>query len=222
MRVLDLFSGMKGWSAPFAERGHETLTVEIEPKFEPDWQVDILTISARDVVRRLGGSPDIILASPPCTSFTTMTMGRNWTMDDRPKTVAAAIGYALVLQTRRLIADLDPRWYVIENPRARLRSLRILDDEPQHETVWYCHVGEDRAKPTDLWGRFPPSLKLPAACHNQRPEHPPECCCRDHIAAVRGSRGGTQGGVSSAEAGKIPYELAKSVCIAAEIDMGVS
>lgn len=36
MRVLDLFSGLGGWSAAFRDRGHEVITLDIEPKFKPD------------------------------------------------------------------------------------------------------------------------------------------------------------------------------------------
>jgi len=73
--------------------------------------------------------------------------------------------------------------------------------------VWYCRLGLDRAKPTDLWGVIPPGLDLPAPCHNGN---------LDHVAAPRGSRTGTQGGVGTAEAGRIPRELAERFRVAIE------
>ena len=203
MRVLDLFAGLRGWSDPFRERGHEVFTVDFDPKFDVDLVEDILFLT-RDM---LPWKPDIILASPPCTAFTTMTMGRNWTHDGMPKTDTAYIGRELVRKTKRLIAELEPRFAIVENPRARLRTLGLLDDY-ERRTVWYCRYGEDRAKPTDLWGApFPASLVLNPGCHNGNP---------DHIAAPRGSRTGTQGNLGSSVIAKIPEQLALQVCVAAE------
>jgi hypothetical protein len=208
VRVLGLFAGTKGWEQPFIDRGHEAFTIELSPEFDGiDLYADILAVTPKDIPWR----PDIILASPPCTSFTTMTMGRNWTHDGKPKTPTAAMGLALVLKTKQLIAALDPTYFVIENPRARLRTLGYLD-EYERRTVWYCRYGEERAKPTDLWGGFPPSFVTRPMCHNGNPDHTP---------APRGSYTGTQGGVSAAEAGHIPYELALDVCLAAERDLAL-
>lgn len=207
MRVLDLFAGLRGWSQPFADRGHEVFTVELDRSFEGiSLYADILTLTASDIPWQ----PDIILASPPCTAFTTMTMGRNWTYEGEPKTDTAVMGRRLVRRTLGLIAVIDPRWAIIENPRARLRTLPDLSFL-ERRTVWYCRYGEKRAKPTDLWGApFPPSLVLRPGCHNGNP---------DHIAAPRGSRTGTQGNLSSREIAKVPYELALDVCLAAERDL---
>ena len=65
MRVLDLFSGLGGWSAAFKDRGHSVTTLDIEPKFKPDICADILSI---DSISKLG-TFDIVLASPPCEVF---------------------------------------------------------------------------------------------------------------------------------------------------------
>ena len=72
MRVLDLFAGLKGWSAPFEERGHEVFSVDLDDRFDVSLHADILTMSADDLPWR----PDIILASPPCEAFSVMTIGR--------------------------------------------------------------------------------------------------------------------------------------------------
>lgn len=214
MKVLDLFAGLKGWSQPFADRGHETFTVELYPRFDPDLQMDILDVTPDD----LPWVPDLVLASPPCTAFTTMTMGRNWTHGGAPKTPTAELGRDLVLRTRWLIDQLQPRWFIIENPMGRLRTLPYLDDlvrlqlpgAPERSaSVWYCRYGEERAKPTDLWGVPPPSFRTRPICHNGNP---------DHAAAPRGSYSGTQG-MRSDVAAKIPYQLALDVCLAAEVDL---
>lgn len=79
MNVLDLFSGLEGWSGPWRELGHNVYRVEIDPKFPAEHR-DIMTFEPEF----LPWMPDIILASPPCTWFTVMQIGRNWTKDHQP------------------------------------------------------------------------------------------------------------------------------------------
>lgn len=204
LKVLDLFAGLRGWSQPFADRGHETFSIELDKKF-PDISLyaDILKVRPAD----LPWAPDIVLASPPCQGFSVMQIGRNWTHDHQPKTETAVKAQAMVRATLALIDELKPRWHVIENPRAKLRKMPFMEALPR-ATVTYCQYGEHRMKPTDLWGNFPPSLTLAPPCTSGAP-------C--HISAPRGSRTGSQG-MDSALSAKIPYDLALAVCKAAEAD----
>ena len=237
LRVLDLYAGLKGWSQPFADRGHETYSVELDPSFAPDLVADIGTLTAAD----LGGPGafDIVLASPPCTHFTVMQIGRHWNKDHTPKTEQAQRSLDLVLHTVRLIRDLDPQAWVMENPVAKLR--RLLEQhhpELERRTVHYCQYGEKRMKPTDLWSdRWLPSLDLLPVCRTRKNKDS-ELAGQAHVAAdgsewvldadgkpcharaARGSTTGTQG-MSSAEAALIPYPLALQVCEAAERDLVV-
>jgi hypothetical protein len=195
-KVLDLFSGLRGWSDPWRFSGDPVFTIDIDPRFHADAQLDIGDVPA--VLAALPWRPDLVLASPPCTSFTTMTMGRNWTHDGEPRTESARQGQRLVLATIRILAALRPERWIIENPRARLRTLGLLDGF-ERRTVTYCQLGETRMKPTDLWfGGDWTGFELPPMCRNGDP-------C--HVAAPRGSRTGTQG-MDPALAGLIPARLA--------------
>lgn len=192
MRVLDLFCGLKGWAEPFVERGHEVVTLDVNPRFKADLVQDILTTKATD----FPWQPDVILASPPCEGFSVMNIGRNWSHDHTPKTDKARLAQAIVLATLDLIREMKPKFFVIENPRAKLRKMPFMAPL-ERRTVTYCKYGEKRMKPTDLWGGFPPSLVLHPACGNGDP-------CHDR--APRGSTTGTQG-MDSATAAKIPRAL---------------
>lgn len=213
MKVLDLFAGLCGWSAPFSKRGHDVFSVDLDERFDVSLHADILTLTPDDLPWR----PDIILASPPCETFSVSSIGAHWLPGYQPRP-SAVMGIALVQATLDLIAACDPAYWIVENPRGVLRKLPLMAPY-ERRTVWYCHVGEDRGKPTDLWGKFPPSLYLPPKCHNQRETHAADCCCRDHNAAPRGSRTGTQGYGTYADRSKIPSQLARAVCLAAEWDL---
>ncbi len=214
MKVLDLCSGLEGWSAPWRERGHDVTTLDYDPIFNPTIVQDV-----RDA-EFPRGSFDVVLASPPCELFSTAGWHRHaWRMDGAkaratntytPVKPEAFVALAIVRAVLRIIIQIEPQAAVIENPRALLRQLQVVPFAPQ--TVWYCHYGERRAKPTDLWtfgaARW---MRLEPECHNRRPGHAVDCCCVDHVSSPRGSVTGTQG-MSTAEAGRIPLPLAESVC----------
>lgn len=206
VNVLDLYAGLRGWSQAFAERGHHVVAVELNPIFKPDICTDILTWDYRAAYPR--DFFDVILASPPCHGFSVMNIGRNWTHDHQPKTDTARLGLRMVERAIEIIDWFNPKVAVIENPRAKLRKMPIMQ-RFERRTVTYCQLGERRMKPTDLWSdRWPSTLVLPAPCKSG-------ASC--HVAAPRGSRTGTQG-MDSAESAKIPHALSLLVCQAAEIE----
>lgn len=196
MKVLDLFSGMKGWSQPWIDDGHEVFTVEIDTAFDADLHADILKVSAADIPWQ----PDIIFASPPCTWFTVQSIGRNWTPDHQPKTQEAIEGVRLVEKTLDLIDILQPWYWVVENPRAKLRKLPVMEHLLK-DTVTYCQYGHTNMKPTDLWHGLPTNWEPREMCNNGDP-------C--HVSAPRGSKTGTQGN-DKALSGMIPRGLAVDI-----------
>lgn len=201
MEVLDLFCGLKGWSQAFEDRGHLVTTLDIEPRFNPTISMDILKVDKLDDIYY-----DVILASPPCEAFSVATIGRNWDKETKePKTHKARLAIEILNHTVELIIKADPRFWVLENPRAMMRNMPCLYEFPRR-TVTYCQYGLKIMKPTDLWGRFPPNLNL-KKCK-------PNMSC--HESAPRGAKTGTQGIKGAELRGKIPYRLAEEICIACE------
>ena len=191
MKILDLFSGLGGFSQAFKDKGHEVITFDRDPDFHADWICNINELSELP-------KADVILASPPCNAFSVMNIGKNWTKDGRAKTEKAKEARALVLHTLSLIYDCEPRFWVMENPVGKLRKILRQPDA----TVTWCQYGAKVMKPTDLWGGLPEtfsplSCKKGDTCHNRAP---------------RGSYTGTQNNLSSAERAKIPYGLSLELC----------
>ena len=69
MKVLELFAGTRSIGKAFEAAGHEVFSVEWDKHFENiDLYKDILTLSAEEVLQKFG-RPDVIWASPDCTSY---------------------------------------------------------------------------------------------------------------------------------------------------------
>lgn len=73
MYVLDLYAGTGSATDPFKDRGHEVVTVELDPEdrfTDVDLKLDVREL-ARDPDAYLGDRrPDVLWASPPCDAFT--------------------------------------------------------------------------------------------------------------------------------------------------------
>lgn len=215
MKVLDLFSGLKGWSEAFEDRGHKVTTVDIEPRFKPTILNDIMNLTPKDFEKY--GQFDIILASPPCNCFSVMSISRHWNKDKTPKEDTKK-AIQMIGHTIELILNLHPRWWILENPRGMMR--RVLG-KPSVETTFAAWLtlkdiefmssksGKEHfnknyfvKKPTDLWGVIPKRVKWKEP---KKWEYAP-----------RGSRKGIQGIKRADLRAKIPYGLSLAICLACE------
>jgi hypothetical protein len=199
LKVLELFAGSCSFSNVAATYGFETYTTDNVQYGEIDEVTNILSFDYKN----LHFQPDIIWASPPCTTFSVASCYRHWTAPDEnglryPKSDNAHIGLNLLVRTIEIIHYLNPKYYIIENPRGLMRKMPIMLPLPRY-TVSYCQYGDTRMKPTDLWTNVEFDARL---CKNG-------ASC--HQAAPRGSRTGTQGLKNNHERSKIPYLLCREI-----------
>ena len=195
MKVLELFAGSCSFSNVAKEYGYETFTTDYNNFDGIDYVTDILQFDYNELPYK----PDIIWASPPCTYFSVASIGKHWNKDNTPKSIEAITGMAIVNKTKEIINTLQPKYFVIENPRGKLRKLDLLNSF-NRVTVTYCQYGDNRMKPTDLWHNLDWTPR--PMCKNGMP-------C--HVAAPRGSQSGTQGLKGNYERSKVPYELCKEI-----------
>lgn len=200
MKVLELFAGTRSIGKAFEARGHEVYSVEWDKK-HPNINLydDISKVTAKKILQEFG-KPDIIWASPDCTSYSIAGISHHRTKDENgnlePKSEYAKFCDMTNKHVLYLIKELNPKYFFIENPRGGMRKMDFMQDLKRY-TVTYCQYGDTRMKPTDIWTNHP-DPKFKPMCKNGAP-------C--HVSAPRGSRTGTQGLKGSVERSRIPKQL---------------
>ena len=205
MKVLELFAGTRSISKAFEARGHETFSIEWSENFENiSLRADVSTVTADMILERFG-RPDVIWASPDCTTFSIAAISHHRRKSPETGNLDPVSDYAKFCDevdqhVLNLIRALKPRFWFIENPRGGMRKMVWMKGIPRY-TVTYCQYGDKRMKPTDIWTnhpapRFRPPCKNGASCHERAP---------------RGSRTGTQGLKGSKERSVIPAALCEHI-----------
>lgn len=188
----------------FEASGHEVFSVEWDKRFENiDLYRDILTLTAKEVIDKFG-RPDVIWASPDCSTYSIAAISHHRRRDDNgnlaPYSEYAKFCDRVNQHVIGLMLALTPKYWFIENPRGGLRKMNFMSGLPRY-TVTYCQYGDTRMKPTDIWTNHP-NPKFRPVCKNG------DSC---HVSAPRGARTGTQGLKGSTERSVIPPELCKHI-----------
>jgi len=204
VKVLELFAGTRSIGEAFEKAGHEVFSVEWDEEFDNiDLNIDIGKLKAKDIIKKFG-YPDIIWASPDCSSYSIAAISHHRIKEENGN-LAAVSEYAKFCDevnkhVLELINELKPKYYFIENPRGGMRKMDFMKGLYRY-TVTYCQYGDDRMKPTDIWTNHP-NPKFKPMCKNG------DSC---HVAAPRGSKTGTQGLKNSKLRSIIPEELCNSI-----------
>jgi site-specific DNA-cytosine methylase len=198
MKLLELFAGSRSVGKAAEKFGLEVFSVDWEAYENIDLVGDIGKLKITDVPF----IPDVVWASPDCTTYTVAACSTHRNNSVEPKTEYAKqcdktnqhfIG--LIKEWLKLNPDMV---FFIENPRGMMRKMPWMLEFNRY-TVWYCQYGDDRAKPTDIWTNSKTWNPRPQ-CHNGNKN------CH-HQPAPRGSKTGTQGRKGSYERSFIPEQL---------------
>ena len=137
MKVLDLFSGLGGFSEAFLESGDEIKRIENNPLLNGvPWSDQMCVLELRDLLQKYKNEGhwfhpvDVVLASPPCLEFSGAFSA--------PKSIASRAGtldeyepsMELVHATLDIIKILQPRYWVIENVIGSIRYFKKIGLEP--------------------------------------------------------------------------------------------
>jgi site-specific DNA-cytosine methylase len=213
LRVLELYSGTQSIGKEFRKKGHKVLSVELNPVFTlppynyDQWTMSVADLKADEIISELGGAPDIVWASPLCTTHSIAAISTHRQQGEDgllyPKSDKAKEHDLLLLKTLKLIQELKPKYWFIENPRGGMRKSPLMQGMMYRYTVTYCSYGDSSMKPTDIWTNHPnPEFKEMCFNGNTNCHHQP---------APRGSKTGTQGKKGNLERSIIPKELCKHI-----------
>jgi len=119
-RVLDLFSGAGGLGEGFRQAGYQVkLGLDFDDEAcrthqlnHPQVKVlctDVREVSGADLLAEAGlAEADVIIGGPSCQGFSTQGRRGAWASDDDPRNL-------LYREYARLVGDLRPEWFVMEN-----------------------------------------------------------------------------------------------------------
>ena len=133
--IWDLCSGLGGWSEAFAQSDWFVVRIEVNPDLEYVPFTRILDVKDwMDWIDDLP-HPDLVVASPPCTEFSTANPVPRENFDPDMSIVKACLD---------IIDYIKPTWWVLENVKGACPYFRpILGHHKQF-------IG-----PFFLWGNFP-------------------------------------------------------------------
>ena len=130
MKLLELFSGTGSVGRPWRENKHDVISVDIDPRYQPEICEDILQLSYCKL-----DTPDVIWASPPCDQYSrARTRGgpRNFVLAD--SLVAKAI--EIIKHFEKLNPSLI--WFIENGDSTLLWGRDVAKELTNYVVLDYC------------------------------------------------------------------------------------
>lgn len=161
MRCLELFAGSGSFGKVAKARGHEVVSLDSDPYSRADIIVDIRDWMYQNPTL---GNFDLIWASPPCNTYSTMNYfahkGDRDPLTAEPLTLRAQLGTDILYRALDIIQyflQKNPNLlYTIENPRGMMRRDIRIKAIPYMAVTSYNRYDDPlhRYKPTCFWSNF--------------------------------------------------------------------
>jgi len=192
MLLLELFAGMKSVWNVAKNFWYDIISLDIDSDFNCDLTINILDFNPADY----NFIPNIIWASPDCTSFSIAAawFHRRKSENYKPRTQKAIEWDKIIIKLISIIdyyLDKNPSliWF-IENPRGMLQKMDYMQKlEKYKRLVTYCQYWWKTMKPTNIWTNFFPWYSKPIckrwdSCH----ESSPRCTFKNWILGIKNAK----------------------------------
>lgn len=164
--ILDLCGGSGAWSKPYKDAGYHVEVITLPAfdvtlfEFRTPEEGMYLSFKTGNGGRISWPVKDIygILAAPPCTEFSKAKTTAPRDFEKGMETIRACMEIIWGIQQVHKL-----QFWALENPEGLLR--RFLGNPPYSFRQWW--FGNERQKPTDLWGRF----NEPKRLHIKKPAY---------------------------------------------------
>ena len=159
LTILDLCSGLGGWTEAFVQHGWNVIRIENNPALQyVPFTLELDVLKWEEWIDDIP-HPDIIVASPPCLEFSDALQA--------PRTRARREGrpfepdMSVVQACLDIIDYLKPAWWILENVRGAQEDFRPrLGARRQKIGSFY------------LWGNFPLIITNPGFSHSKDDNDP--------------------------------------------------
>jgi hypothetical protein len=164
LNVLELYSGSGSIGKAFEANGHNVLSIDNRFRkgtCEPNLKANIMKLTHQDLLNAFNikypdhNHIDIIWASVPCQVWS-HAAGNTHFRDNLKNSEGAEESIKLLKKTLKLITEISPALYFIENPRGHLRYWKpiidwlVVNNGMIKQTTWGSY-GFPTPKPTNIF-----------------------------------------------------------------------